>query len=96
MAQRVTMFTMKNTIEDKKDPNKKYYPIVGKVGIREDGKGGFVRLNHLPGDFALFRDEPKEDEASSDGAADGETPKQRGEYRGRQAPVKERGNNYVR
>ena len=49
---------------------KKFYLDVGKVIVHEGGKTGALFLNHLDGDFALFRQDPKQttghDEAGGD------------------------------
>lgn len=64
-----TSFTAKKAKVGK--DNKTYYQEVGTVIIREDGMSGVLFLNHLDGDYALFKKEPKEDRGD---AAGGETP----------------------
>jgi hypothetical protein len=82
----VKMYNVKRGSVDKKDPNKKFWSSVGKVGIREDGTGGFLRLNHLSGEFAIFSAEKggegEEGEGGGGGGGGG------GDYRGRQAKLK--------
>lgn len=46
---------------------KKFYLDVGKVIIHEGGRTGTLFLNDRDGDFALFRQDPK-DKAAEEGA----------------------------
>ncbi len=65
MATKGTVYNVKR-VKQGNGEGKKFYLDIGKVIIHEGGKTGTLFLNAQDGDFALFRQNPKDESASED------------------------------